>query len=210
MNRAARDNYPISLLMMDIDHFKSINDRYGHVAGDTCLQYVAGKLRHCLKKGERCRRPLWWWEKSLSQFCLICCRNTAWRWPSSFVEDTERSVIGQSTTPLLCTLSCGIASMVPGSKEDVTLFDSSRRQRTVCSQARGQKSLHAGSTAADATQGFGRSPKCVDRHSCRWGLALNDPPTMTPMRPESAMFPDQALNRHRLRVRDAYPLLCAR
>lgn len=38
---AGRKSIPLSLLMIDIDHFKQYNDRFGHVAGDACLKSVA-------------------------------------------------------------------------------------------------------------------------------------------------------------------------
>ena len=40
-NRAIREQYPIGLLMIDVDFFKNYNDHYGHLAGDACLQAVA-------------------------------------------------------------------------------------------------------------------------------------------------------------------------
>jgi len=49
--RAQRDKKPISMLMMDIDHFKKFNDRYGHLNGDICLQEAARTLRLHIKRG---------------------------------------------------------------------------------------------------------------------------------------------------------------
>ncbi len=43
--KKSRYNGPISIIMLDIDHFKQINDKYGHAAGDLALQKVMGCLR---------------------------------------------------------------------------------------------------------------------------------------------------------------------
>jgi diguanylate cyclase (GGDEF)-like protein len=42
--RAAREAIPVGLMLIDVDVFKSYNDRYGHPAGDACLARVAGAL----------------------------------------------------------------------------------------------------------------------------------------------------------------------
>ncbi len=43
--RASRYGHPVTLLMMDIDHFKLINDRYGHQTGDEVLKTIGSILR---------------------------------------------------------------------------------------------------------------------------------------------------------------------
>ena len=43
-NEARRENEPLSFIMVDIDHFKSVNDRFGHGVGDKVIQYLAGVL----------------------------------------------------------------------------------------------------------------------------------------------------------------------
>jgi len=48
--RAARSGGSLSLLLVDIDHFKRFNDHYGHVAGDECLRKVAHLLAGCVRR----------------------------------------------------------------------------------------------------------------------------------------------------------------
>ena len=45
-----RESAPLSLVMVDVDYFKRYNDRYGHQAGDRCLQTVAKRLTETLRR----------------------------------------------------------------------------------------------------------------------------------------------------------------
>lgn len=55
--RSARENRPLSVIMIDIDHFKLYNDTYGHAAGDECLKKVAQAIINTVKRpGDFCAR----------------------------------------------------------------------------------------------------------------------------------------------------------
>jgi diguanylate cyclase (GGDEF)-like protein len=51
-SQASEQRQPLSLLFIDIDHFKSVNDRLGHSGGDQCLREVAAALRGALEAGD--------------------------------------------------------------------------------------------------------------------------------------------------------------
>lgn len=56
MQRAVRYNRPVSLLIVDADHFKRINDTYGHDVGDMVLVHLARLLESCCRSSELCSR----------------------------------------------------------------------------------------------------------------------------------------------------------
>jgi len=56
LRRARRTQMPLSILMMDLDNFNAINDRYGHLCGDTILATVGQRLKTALRGSDvKCR-----------------------------------------------------------------------------------------------------------------------------------------------------------
>ncbi|WP_169792422.1 diguanylate cyclase [Actinoplanes rectilineatus] len=88
--RAARTGDPIGVLMIDIDHFKTYNDHYGHQAGDACLRRVAETLLSCVRDSDLVARY------GGEEFCVvlpgipvIAVLNTAERLCHAVAELTE-------------------------------------------------------------------------------------------------------------------------
>ena len=49
---AQRNRTALALAVIDLDHFKAVNDCHGHLAGDACLKHVAGLLRHHFRRAD--------------------------------------------------------------------------------------------------------------------------------------------------------------
>lgn len=56
VSRSKRENTPLSFVMIDIDHFKEVNDQYGHMAGDHVIKSLARLLRQRLRKSDHIGR----------------------------------------------------------------------------------------------------------------------------------------------------------
>lgn len=56
MELARRHSYDLSLLMLDLDHFKAINDGFGHLVGDEVLKSVVEKIKECIRQTDICFR----------------------------------------------------------------------------------------------------------------------------------------------------------
>lgn len=50
--RSRRHNYKFAILVIDLDNFKMINDRFGHIFGDLFLKTFAGRVKECLRDGD--------------------------------------------------------------------------------------------------------------------------------------------------------------
>ena len=56
LSRAQRDHYPVAVLIADLDHFKEINDTYGHAVGDVAIQETARRLRETARRSDHIGR----------------------------------------------------------------------------------------------------------------------------------------------------------
>ena len=107
LSRAKRDGYPLSLIMVDLDHFKQVNDTYGHPAGDTVLRALAEILRHGAREGDvPCRYGGEEFIVALPRMPLAMARERAEHWRAAIAG----SFVRHGELEIRVTLSAGIAT----------------------------------------------------------------------------------------------------
>jgi len=108
MERLKRYGHPLSVLVLDIDLFKRVNDTYGHAAGDRLLVELSGRIRSVLRSTDSLTR--WGGEEF-----VVLCPNTALPMAAVFAERLRGAIagtefsVGESTT-----VSIGAAECLPG------------------------------------------------------------------------------------------------
>jgi diguanylate cyclase len=134
-------NEPLSLLMFDIDHFKSFNDSYGHLTGDQVLRLVGMSLKQTIKGQDITARY------GGEEFAVVL-PNTALRQALTVADHIRRAVMAKelkkkSTGEILgrVTISVGVSMLKPSDdtdslieRADACLYAAKRagRNRVIC------------------------------------------------------------------------------
>ena len=111
MVRAEREGEPLAVLMADLDHFKRINDTYGHRVGDVVIRDAAGRIREAARRYDLVGRV------GGEEFLIIlpgCDERAA----AEFAERIRYAIGSESIEsqagPLSVTVSIGAAAWAPG------------------------------------------------------------------------------------------------
>lgn len=107
-HHARRSQRPLSLVMLDIDHFKKINDTHGHPAGDAVIHGVAGLIRGSSRKSDvLCRY-------GGEEFCVLLPDTdeaSACGWADSLRARVAETSIPVGDSTLEVTVSAGVAAL---------------------------------------------------------------------------------------------------
>jgi diguanylate cyclase (GGDEF)-like protein len=118
--RCRRDRGTLACLMIDVDHFKSINDRYGHLAGDEVLRRVAQRVEAAVRGSDVTARY------GGEEFVILLPGTDA-EAAELLAERIRRAVaehgfeIAAATDPVPVTVSIGVAEHRAGDIEDLKL-----------------------------------------------------------------------------------------
>lgn len=111
--RAIRNERPISLIFLDIDNFKDVNDKYGHQTGDKCLKKTAKVISHSLK------RPGDFLARYGGEEFIVVLSDTEKEGAESVAENIRRNVaeanvvLKNSETKITFTISAGVSTAIP-------------------------------------------------------------------------------------------------
>jgi diguanylate cyclase (GGDEF)-like protein len=107
--RGKRNQTPVSVILGDLDHFKGINDTYGHLAGDAALREVAKRLRKCARVYDTVARY------GGEEFLLVlpeCDMEGALHLAQRLRESFERDLLDLPDARVRQTVSLGVAGLM--------------------------------------------------------------------------------------------------
>jgi diguanylate cyclase (GGDEF)-like protein len=158
LKKAFRYHYPVSCLLLDIDHFKRLNDEHGHEAGDHALQALGDYLRRTLRESDVAVRLG-------GEEILVILPHAGIQQAYGVAEKLREGLSGYIQRPSgeSLTVSIGIASTQMGlktekeivSRADAALYMAKRggRNQTIIGQAPSVWPANDSDTHEDPTQG---------------------------------------------------------
>ena len=138
LRRSRRSGLPLAVVILDLDHFKSINDRYGHLCGDAVLSAVGRRMKAVLRGSDlKCRY-------GGEEFLLVLPDTTvpgALRVAEVLRRDLEEHPVAWNAADIRVTASFGLTAVTPGeldanaiiARADAALYRAKERGRNcVC------------------------------------------------------------------------------
>lgn len=103
-------HYPVTLIMMDIDEFKHVNDTYGHPGGDEVLKAMAGLITEGRRDSDVCARL---GGDEMAMILPRCSLDSAVSMAEGLRRRCEEMVVDYQSQPMRITLSIGLAVALP-------------------------------------------------------------------------------------------------
>jgi diguanylate cyclase (GGDEF)-like protein len=111
LHRSRRTGAPLSILMFDVDHFKAVNDRLGHLRGDDLLSAIGERLGRSLRTSDiRCRYGGDEFLVVLPETPALGAQTVA----DLLRQDLAKVTVGTDANPMAVTVSIGVAAAIPG------------------------------------------------------------------------------------------------
>jgi diguanylate cyclase (GGDEF)-like protein len=144
---ARRTGHPLTLALLDADHFKSVNDRWGHDFGDDCLKHIASVLSRHVKRPRDVTIRF-----GGEEFALLLPGTDAagaYRLCQRILEDMEQSLVKAENGDLVkITVSAGTATLLP-SEEARELFRRADEALYAAKSSGRNQTTQAGESATD-------------------------------------------------------------
>ncbi len=117
LDRVGRQNGNLAVIMGDLDHFKRVNDTYGHVAGDAVLVEVAARMKNNIRIYDSAGRY------GGEEFLLVlpgCTTEEAMIIANRILESISKEPVMFNNIPIMVTISLGVAVNRTGEKTKTT------------------------------------------------------------------------------------------
>jgi diguanylate cyclase (GGDEF)-like protein len=113
LTRGEREGRPVGVVMFDLDHFKRVNDTYGHLAGDAVLREMAARISSTLRPYDSCGRY------GGEEFLIVlpgCDLETARRHAERCLHVLSAAAIDIGGAEIALTASFGVTALPPGGR----------------------------------------------------------------------------------------------
>jgi diguanylate cyclase (GGDEF)-like protein len=137
---------PLSLLMVDLDHFKSINDRHGHLVGDDCLRWAAHRIGRALRPHDALLARF-----GGEEFVVVLPDHDL-RAAVEVAEEVRRSLVAEACesqgVQLRVSASIGVHTIAPDAADDIDDALDTADKALYAAKANGRDCVRTSITAA--------------------------------------------------------------